>query len=316
MPGVTSTDSLGDKYASFIGSSRPPTAAASDVPLVYMGKGKHGTAGSEHAFDIGDLTYPDKQDDLLSMIKKFERMDRDDQRDMAFLLTLAGFGPSVAPADAAEAASEMSLGEVIDAYASLLDVAAGKYAAGQKVTPDQLLAKAIAFQLPGNVNWNGDISTLDSALAEAGISTLDNFGDEELEEEEDLSGTFTSTTKQVSRDIMDPNDAMALTRGMLQRELGRDPTKGEFEDFISTLQGAQQANPTVQTSRLSQTTDVDGRVIDTSSNSTTRQGIGAAGLADVALREARSNPSWAEWQAVGTYAPALFEALGATVAGR
>lgn len=309
-PGITSTDSMADNYLNFVGSSRP-AAEAEVVPYVYTGKGEGVRTTGHPTSPVYTASTYDKKATVEDLVRKFERLDRKDQRALAFQLVLAGYTPgkAVKVEDAAEEARNMSLGEVADAYTNLLDVAAGRYAVGQKVTPDQILAREIAYRLPGKVEWDGNLGSLSSALNEAGIST------KATEKEEDLAGTFTSTSRDVTRDIMDPNDAMALTRGMLQRELGRDPTKAEFEDFISTIQYAQRVNPTVGTNRLTQTTDSEGRIIDTKSVTNVQQGIGAEGLADVALREARSNPSWAEWQAVGVYGPALEDALGATIRG-
>lgn len=244
---------------------------------------------------------------IFSLMRDLEKASKEEQRKMALALVIGGYGPAWDDLkDAKEEAASMSLGELLTSYTELLDEAAGKYAMGVPVTPKQVLAKAINYALPGGTEWDGSLEALETAVGGGGKGA----------KEEDLSGTFSSTSSSVVRDIMDPNDAMALTRGMLQRELGRDPTKVEMEEFVSTLQGAQLANPTRQKTTQTVTTDADGRVVDQTSNTTQREGIGAAGLGDVALRKARSNPNWAEWQAVGTYGPALIAALGSTVPGR
>lgn len=250
-----------------------------------------------------------------SLLRQFEEMDRQQQRRLALLLTIGGYAGAVDLENVGKTARELTLNETLLAYQGLLDDAAGRYYRGQKITPEQLLEQNVAYRLPRGVDWDGTYSDLSDILAE---NDIDVSG---VEEEEDLSGTHTTTSSNTSvdRDIMDPNDAMALTRAMIQRELGRDPTKAEFEDFISAVQAAQRANPTRTASKSTNTvtTDKDGRVIDsdTSSSATTRGGIGQAGVQDILLRRARQNPDWAEWQAVGTYAPALFQALGATVPG-
>jgi hypothetical protein len=218
--------------------------------------------------------------------------------------------------DAPEAARDMTLNEALEAYNELLMDAAGRYSRGQNITPEELLEQAVAYRLPRGAKWDGSYGQLVDILGENDI----NVGSG-LSGDEDLSGThkYTSTSTSVDRDVMDPNDAMALTRAMLQRELGRDPTKGEFEDFIGAIQYAQRVNPSRTTTRTTRTdtTDSEGELVDTNTHtsSSTRAGITSAGLEDIALRKARANPDWAEWQAVGTYAPALFQALGATVPG-
>lgn len=309
-----STNLLSDVAAAEIAAAEPaPTGGGEDggMPVVYQGTTTYPTFDTPRGYGSQGQGQQDETSDLLTLVEEMEKMSRREQRRLAFLLTLGGFGPSASVEDAAEAAKDMTLGQLVDAYSELLATAAGKYQVGQKVTPERLLKQAIAFRLPGD--WDGDFGSVDEVLQEHGIVTPEG---KDGEKKEDLSGTFTSTSTDISRDIMDPNDAMSLTRAMLQRELGRDPTKAEFEDFVSTLQHAQRVNPTKTTESTTLTTDADGNVIDRASRSTTQAGITSAGLSDIALRKARANPGWAEWQAVGTYAPALFEALGATVAGR
>jgi hypothetical protein len=280
------------------------TASASPADLTPGGFGSTGTTQVTNTSTINDL------------LEEFEKMERREQRRLALLLTIGGFAGSVSLEDAPEAARDLTYGETLEAYNELLMDAAGRYSRGQKVTPETLLEQAVSYRLPKGSDWDGSFGDLQGILTE-----LDIDASGIVDEKEDLSGTHTttSTNTSVSRDVMDPNDAMALTRAMLQRELGRDPTKGEFEDFIGAVQAAQRRSPTRTTTKSTNTvtTDEDGRVIDsdTSQTSNTKAGISQAGIEDLMLRRARQNPDWAEWQAVGTYAPALFQALGATVPG-
>lgn len=302
------------------------TQMAPDDPLmapIYLGTGTRGsTDATPHGFGSSTPDVPmDATTTIDDLLAQFEDMDAREQRRLALLLTIAGFGPSVDLADAGAAAREMTLNETLNAYLELLDDAAGRYNRGQKVTPDQLLEQNIAYRLPRGSDWDGSFDGLVDILHENDISTtgIDLPGVED--KPKDLSGTrsTTATSTSVSRDVMDPNDAMALTRAMLQRELGRDPTKAEFEDFVSAVQAAQRSHPSKSTTTTTRTvtTGKKGRVLDqdTSSTRDTQRGITGAGINDILLRKARSQPDWAEWQAVGTYAPALFQALGATVPG-
>jgi hypothetical protein len=294
---------------------------------VFIGMG----AGQEYQGSIlvptGDV---EKTRTIDRLLREFEDMDRQQQRRLTLLLTIGGYAGSVDLEDAGKAARSLTLNDTLQAYLALLDDAAGRYARGQNVTPEQLLEQNVAYRLPRGVEWDGTYGDLTDVLHD---NNIDISGIDEPEKEKDLSGTRTTTStdtatsSNVSRDIMDPNDAMALTRAMLQRELQRDPTKAEFEDFISAVQAAQRANPTRTSSKVTRdttttsTTNKRGRVIDsdtdtdTSTSSTQHSGISQAGIEDVLLRRARANPDWAEWQAVGTYAPALFQALGSTVPG-
>lgn len=308
------------------GASRGPMPAAQDDPLsalVYLGTGVRGStdATPQGYGSSGASTPAEATASIDSLLQRFEQMDARQQRRLALLLTLGGFAASVPIEEASRAAREMTLNQTLESYLELLNDAAGRYnGRGQKITPDQLLQQNIAYRLPRGANWDGTFDGLTDILHENNISTTGVEGVEEAEVK-DLSGTrsSTSTNTSVNRDVMDPNDAMALTRAMLQRELGRDPTKAEFEDFVSAVQAAQRSHPTKTTTKSTNTvtTNKKGRVVDSdsSSSSTTTGGISQAGLEDILLRRARQNPDWAEWQAVGTYAPALFQALGATVPG-
>lgn len=286
------------------------------VPMIYRGPGEPEVIRTGHPTSGQTKTKKtDNAEDMGSMMEAFAKADVREQRRMALLLSMAGYAGSGSLEDAVENAREMTLGETLDAYNDLLSEAATRYTIhGLKVTPEQLLKQAIGYRLPAGTQWDGDLDTLGGVTKELGISDGGVLGSEEPEEEP-FSGTKSFTQTSVNRDIMDPADAKALTRAMLQRELGRDPTDDEFEDFISAIQYAQKVNPDRTTTTQSTVYD-EGEAVSSSTNSTTRQGIGAEGIADIALQKARANPNWAEWQAVGTYAPALFEALGATVAGR
>jgi len=319
--------SPGDDWAAQIQGSRPmaPVTQGPADPLlfpVYLGMGVRGGVDDTPRGFGSEPTGPQVPSTrtIDSLLRDFEQMGRREQRRLALLLTLGGFAGSVSLEDAGKAARDMTLTETLNAYLALLNDAAGRYAHGQKITPEQLLEQNVAYRLPRGANWDGSFSGLQEIFAENDIDIpVDALEDEE--KPKDLSGTFThtQTNTSVSRDVMDPNDAMALTRAMLHRELGRDPTKAEFEDFIGAVQAAQRAHPTrtKTTTTTTSTTNKKGRVIDTdnSSSSVTKSGITQAGIEDILLRRARQNPDWAEWQAVGTYTPALFQALGATVPG-
>ncbi len=344
----TPPSSPGSSWAEQIRTSQstgivPGAPVPSDDPLmapVFTGMG----AGREYQGSmLVETGQVEKTDTIDQLLREFEEMDRAEQRRLTLLLAIAGYAGSVSLDDVGKAARDMTLNESLQAYLELLDDAAGRYARGQNVTPEQLLEQNVAYRLPRGSEWDGSFDGLTDILSPNNLTTtgveLDEGTDWEKEkrqrerERDKMEGTRTSTstdsatTTNVTRDIMDPDDAMALVRATLQRELERDPTKAEFEDFISAVQAAQRQNPTRTSSSTtretvaSQTTNRRGRVVDsdsdvtTTSSSTQHSGITQAGIEDILLRRARANPDWAEWQAVGTYAPALFQALGATVPG-
>lgn len=298
----------------------------SDNPLwgvqIYMGSTRSPIYVDDTARGFGSQNQYqtiDQSKSIKELTDEFYAGSRKDQKNLAFLLTLAGFAGGDLK-DVRKDARALTLTEVEALYHELLQVVATKNGMGEKITPEQYLRDLIMYRLPRSVSWDGKFSSLGDALQGtpigAGPSSLGIDG-----EEEPFTGTKTVTDhdKTISRNIMDPADAKAITRAMLQQELGRDPTSEEFEDFINTLQHAQRVNPNVTNTNTKTTyTYEEGEVVDTDrvTNSTTRAGITSAGLSDLALQKARSNPSWAEWQAMGTYAPALFDALGATIEGR
>ena len=325
--GTSSTNYLQDQ-ASTLGvpyGSAPSAGAGNGLPTqVYLGsRTTHFDPWRPWMADIEDdprkANGPDYEElklgDYGAMLDRFDRLKNPELRRWALFLTLAGYtstggtlraetaeaGPtgSVPVDKAVDYAKTMSRGEIITAYSNLLNDAAMQYAMGNKLTPNQLLRRAIDLRLPVGADWNGKFSSLtennlSQMMEDAGLS---------------LAGTHTSTERV--KDFMDPMDAKALTRATLQRELGRDPTQAEYEDFISAIHAAEAHDPTVRTTTT--TTDEQGRVLN--QNSTTQQGMTSEGVGQLALERARRNPDWAEWQAMGQYAPALFQALGSAVPG-
>lgn len=276
-------------------------------PFVYLGTRKRrkfrpGTEFNSH------WVKTDRQATIAELLEDFANKDPKEIRHMALLLGMSGYGTRSGGFEASlNWANDASLDEVIEAYERLITDAAQMYGFGKKVTPTQILKRALTYRLGG---FKGDLKDLTPArvnnlLVENGKMNGRIVGEEDV----DLSGTVVRKYKSTS--IIDPMDARELTRAMLQNELGRDPSEAEYEDFVSALQAAQRKDPdiTTETTVLNEEGEVE------SQNSVTQQGIGAAGLQQLALQRAQSNPNWAEWQAMGIYAPALFDALGTTVPG-
>lgn len=232
------------------------------------------------------------------MMTAFDKMDREHQRELARQLALAGLinipGDDLSKLD--ETVNTTPLDTVRSAYGNLIQDAASRYAAGQTITPDEILDQKIKYR-----------------LLNAGIDDIDKL----KQHKEPADGSVkTEVSKQTSVSFLNPEDAKGLTRQMLQQQLGRDPSQAEYEDFLSMLHAAERAHPSTSTTTSSMTYDAEtGGYVNPVSHTTTQQGIGADGLNQMAYERATQNPDWAEWQAVGTYAPALFAALGSPVPG-
>lgn len=214
---------------------------------------------------------------------------------MALALALAGFA-GVSLDDAANAVKDASLDEVLDWHRKFLEGAGEEYTLYHRnITPEKYLRRRLEYRL--GKKWDGKTDSLNKILdgLDSGASQLKN-------------GEFTTT--ETSRDFLSPKDAKVMIRDLLQQELGRDPTRAEYEDFLSAANTIQEENPLKRT-----TTDTykEGELVN--SDSTTTGGISPTGVQQGLLEELKKQPSWAEWQAVGNYAPALFAALGTPVSG-
>lgn len=318
--GPAATNSYSALVQAYGGSSMPSggsgssgsSSTASTEPRVYIGS--HDILGpipgsyfdNPSAFINAKPNAHDVSVDRLPTISKaatrFDRMTAAEQHDMVRLLVIAGYFGKVDLKDVDEAVKSIGLLDARSAYIDLLNDTSSYNSSGLKVTPSDVLRSAVAYRLQAEgVRWDGDLKAFDKGLQ--------SFAEDLAEKGEDLSGTFTTTTKSVN--IMDPMDAKYLTRGMLQQELGRDPTQAEYEDFLSAVNAAERHNPSI--SKHTVTTDEEGRVVN--QKTVTHGGISSAGINQMLYNKAQAQPGWAEWQAMGTYAPALFAALGATVPG-
>lgn len=269
-------------------------------PLVYFGGRNRPAPGSGASFrDPETIFTPDTRTIGVAM-SDFEAMTSAEKRKLAERLALAGMltvGSSGGPYKGEtmkEFVSRANLVDVQNSYGDLLQAAASRYSAGQQMTPDELLDMHIEYNrdaaeaaggIPGWYGASGDGGESGSPYA---------------------NKTVTTTNSQ--RDIYSADEARGLARAILRRELDRDPTDEEYEDFVSALQTKQRENPTVTTTR----TRYDENGSPTNTSSTTRGGVD---LEQFAQDQAEDNPDWATWQAIGTFLPALFEELGSGVPG-
>lgn len=309
--GGSATGSLNDLAASLgidlnsAGPSGTTSYSAADQrtfadPFIFMGQHKitknTNANVAESILASGGSVQGSRLSDLQA---QFLRQKQEHQRHWAYLLALTGYAGATAaqdPTKAAEWAKTAPLQDVVNAHQQFLQDAAAQFNLyRRKITPEGLMKEMLAYRLGDK--FSGDIN---SVSINSAASLAAGAG---------LAGTHTSTQKTL--DFMSPTDAKGLVRGMLQQQLGRDPTQAEYEDFIATIHAAEAANPSTSTTTYS--TDAQGNT--TNSSTRTSGGLSQAGLDQTLYQKAKSLPSWAVWQAVGTYAPALFQALDAPVSG-
>lgn len=241
--------------------------------------------------------------DIDTLMADFEAMPNEKKRDLAKRLAMAGFLDVAYAKTLDETVSQATLMDVSDAYANLLMAASARFNAGQNMSPDDILEMNIRYNLAAagidakDLDKKGGKLDLDALYAKA---TGQSAGK-----------PHTEVTKSKSYDIWAPEDARGLARNTLQSVLGRDPSEAEFEDFVTALQTKQRENPTITTTRTHY--DAQGNAVRQSSTNT--GGLHEAGIEELAREQAQAAPDYAEWQAVGTYFPAIMQALGAVVPG-
>lgn len=307
MAGATTTASdLASLYGIDINAAGPGGATSFNPsqnhsftdPFIYLGQDKitesSNATAAESIIASGGSVKGGKLSDLQ---RAFIKSSQENQRHWAYMLALAGYGDATLAADpkkAAEWAMTAPLSDVLNMHYKFLSDAADQFNLyKRKVTPTGLMKQMLSFRLGKNFNGNLNSVTPDK------VTSLTPS----------LAGTTTATQKSI--DFMNPEDAKAMVRNTLQQQLGRDPTQAEYEDFLATIHAAERANPTTQTTTT--TTDAQGN--PTNQTSTTHGGLTNDGYNQLLYEKAKSMPSWAVWQAVGTYAPALFGALDAPVSG-
>lgn len=225
------------------------------------------------------------------VVGEFDKWSNEKKKKLAKRLALAGyFGGPRAGESLDEFVATIPLADLEKAWAQVVLDTAQKNANGVWVTPEQLIQNQIDYNR--SAAKGTDFESFYSGKSPSAA-----------EKDPNRTEKFTS----YSRDIFSASQARGLIREVLQKELGRDPTEEEFQDFKDALQTEQQQNPT---RTVQSTVYRDGDPVSQSTTST-----GGIDPAQFALEQAQANPSWAEWQAVGTYFPAAMNALGAGVAG-
>ena len=322
-PGTTNIQDWLATYGAGAGGGMPspglPAGAlvAPDVPRVYMGSSSMVEPRGLNPTRAPRYTTRSREHTLEQALSKFDNMGFSEQRNMLRLLAIAGFAGPIAFEDIDEYVNSASQGDARSAYSLLLETASDYYMnSNRAVTPTDVLRSAVAYRLDAyGVGWDGNLDSfkggIPKAMAKAASTAASGGALASGYDPDDFPYKKTTTSKSI--DVLNPKDAKALTRAVLQQELGRDPTQGEYEDFLAALNAAERANPDI--SRTTTTYDLDPTTESpyvSKQRTVTTQGIGEAGLSQVAYEQAQRNPNWAEWQAMGTYFPALLQALGST----
>lgn len=280
-----------------------PAPVGDTSPPVFMGNSRvpnrpFGGGGGA----IEEFPSVPQQSTANQLMLEFEGMSADEKRKLARKLAMAGMLSRHADETLEEAVKRATLGDLEQAYGTLLMDTAGRNAQGQLVSPDDVLEMHIRYNLSA-------VGGKEDAKENSWWDTLNGATEKALGRtavEEDLSGTHKSVS--IQRDIYSAQEARSLARMTLRNALDRDPTEEEYEDFVAALQTEQRENPVRTVTRT--TTDEDGQIVRT--NSTSHGGVD---VQQFAFEEAQDNPGYAEWQAIGTYLPVALNALGSGVAG-
>lgn len=295
--GGGSTGYLGQIAAKYAAAGGAPTGGAGPVqdPPVYTGHTQgllDPITGAPKPFTVNPknpnsrVTKPASQ-----MIGEFSTWSNKRKKELARKLAMAGyFGSPRVSESLDDFVASIPLAQLEQAWQNVVLEAAQKNANGIWVTPGQVIQNQI--------DYNRD--------AAKGTS-LESWYSGKAAKSNEPNPNRTEKYTSVSRDIFSASEAKAVIREVLQKELGRDPTEEEFQDFKDALQTEQQQNPT---RTVQSTVYRDGDPVRTSSTTT-----GGIDPGEFALEQAQANPDWAEWQAVGTYFPAAMNALGAGIPG-
>lgn len=317
MPPAGSTNYLSNQAAQLnVDSPRPSagsgSAAPTSGPVVYVGETKelptNPATGSPYWYGQPIESRQYVSPDVLMV--QFDGWNAKRKRQIARRLAKGGFIPVDLRMDETldEYLDRLSIGDIRSGYENLLmqAVQAAEVDPNTKLSPMRILDKA--------VDYNRGVLFTDAGTAPSGRSTTPSGGStiDAGPTIKELRGGKTFTTTQKRIDIYRKEDAEALIRQVLSNELGRVPTEDEYADFVDALNAESRDNPSVV--KTSQTYSKSGRRVVETENKV-KAGLSRSAVNNFATEWAEEQPGAAEWQAIGTYFPALLGALGAVVPG-
>lgn len=115
--------------------------------------------------------------------------------------------------------------------------------------------------------------------------------------------TKTQTDKRV--DLSSAEDVQAITTQVLTQALGRAPTAKEVATYKATINGMEQANPTISTQ--TQTLNDMGEIVNTTTN--TSGGVSAQAKAGAVEAKAKQGPEYGKYQSATTYYNAMMQMI-------
>lgn len=183
----------------------------------------------------------------------------------------------------------------------LVDASAGLTAAGQKITPMDVLASYLGKGPLGKAGGAAGGSVW-QVQYRGGRKFLVNSQTGQVKYE----GPRFETTYQKSIDLTDPTTAKAIATSVYQQLMHRDPGNGELGSFGDALRQAEQNAPVVTNT----TTEYDmntGEAIGTSSQTT--GGLSSEGKQYLAEQKIKKSKEYGAVQAATTYANALENAV-------
>lgn len=190
-------------------------------------------------------------------------------------------------------------------WKKLVDASAGLYAAGQKVTPQDVLASYLGkgpLGVKGTTTGTGAGASPWQVQYQGGRKFLVNSQTGEVK----YKGPKFETTYSKTIDLTDPTTAKAIATSVFQQLMHRDPGAGEMGQFASALRTAEQSSPVVTNTTVEYDPDT-GEAIGQTSSST--GGFGADAKQYLAQQQAKKNKEYGAIQASTTFANALESAI-------
>jgi hypothetical protein len=140
---------------------------------------------------------------------------------------------------------------------------------------------------------------------------LQRYGKDGTDATKAALGPVTTTSISKSTNLSSPRDANTLVDAALAQRLGRSATKDEKKKFLEALNSAEKKEPT--TTKTTTTVSGSGTEnISQSSNTETSGGVNATSFAEE-WSMGHNKEEAGSYQALSTYMPAFYAALGAPV---
>lgn len=269
------------------------TTTSSGAGQVYMGMQYQNAAGSPHGGSgsvAPDVGTPYKLS-LNEAYNFFNSYNGKQLRDFINTGIVAG-----------QLKEDAGLLEAKGLWKKLVDASAGLTAAGQQVTPQDILLSYLGKGPLAAAGGMANAGSVWQTQYRGGRKFLVNSQTGEVK----YQGPKFETTYSKTIDLTDPTTAKAIAQSVFQQLMHRDPGKGEMGQFASALASAEQNSPVVTNT----TTEYDvntGEAIGQTNQSS--GGFSADAKQYLAQQQAKSNKEYGAIQAATTYQNALENAI-------